>query len=61
MKIALITGFTRQDGSYLPEFLLEKDYEMLGIKRRASSSNTLQIDQIHKDPPIESTRGVEGV
>lgn len=49
-KIALITGVTGQDGSYLAEFLLEKGYEVHGIKRRASSFNTERIDHIYKDP-----------
>ena len=43
-KIALITGITGQDGSYLAEFLLEKGYEVHGIVRRASISNTARID-----------------
>ena len=53
MKVALITGVTGQDGSYLAEFLLEKGYEVHGIKRRASSLNTQRIDHIyqyHLDP-----------
>ena len=45
-KIALITGITGQDGSYLAEFLLEKDYEVHGIVRRTSMSNTARIDQL---------------
>ena len=49
-KIALITGVTGQDGSYLAEFLLEKGYEVHGIKRRASSFNTQRIDHIYQDP-----------
>jgi len=49
-KIALITGVTGQDGSYLAEFLLEKGYEVHGIKRRASSFNTQRIDHIFQDP-----------
>ena len=48
-KKALITGVTGQDGSYLSEFLLEKDYEVHGIKRRSSSFNTHRIDHIYKD------------
>lgn len=52
-KIALITGITGQDGSYLAEFLLEKDYVVHGIKRRASSFNTQRIDHIYQDPHIE--------
>jgi GDPmannose 4,6-dehydratase len=50
MKRALITGVTGQDGSYLAELLLEKGYEVHGIKRRASSFNTQRIDQIYQDP-----------
>jgi GDPmannose 4,6-dehydratase len=50
MKKALITGITGQDGSYLAEFLIEKGYEVHGIKRRASSFNTQRIDHIFEDP-----------
>jgi len=49
-KRALITGITGQDGSYLAEFLLEKGYEVHGLKRRASSFNTKRIDHIYQDP-----------
>ena len=49
MKIALITGITGQDGSYLAELLLEKGYEVHGIKRRASSFNTQRIDHLYVD------------
>ena len=49
-KIALITGVTGQDGSYLSEFLLKKGYEVHGIKRRSSSLNTSRIDHIYQDP-----------
>ena len=49
-KRALITGITGQDGSYLAQFLLEKGYEVHGIKRRASSFNTQRIDHIYQDP-----------
>ncbi|GGA05042.1 GDP-mannose 4,6-dehydratase [Okeania sp. KiyG1] len=49
-KRALITGITGQDGSYLSEFLLEKDYEVHGIIRRSSSFNTNRIDHIYQDP-----------
>jgi GDPmannose 4,6-dehydratase len=52
-KIALITGITGQDGSYLAEFLLEKGYVVHGIKRRASSLNTQRIDHVYQDPHIE--------
>jgi len=50
MKIALITGITGQDGSYLADLLLKKGYEVHGIKRRASSFNTDRIDHLYKDP-----------
>ena len=49
-KVALITGITGQDGSYLAEFLLEKGYEVHGIKRRSSLFNTQRIDHIYEDP-----------
>jgi len=52
-KIALITGITGQDGSYLAEFLLEKGYIVHGIKRRASSFNTQRVDHIYQDPHVE--------
>jgi len=52
-RIALITGVTGQDGSYLAEFLLKKGYEVHGIKRRASSLNTQRVDHIYQDPHIE--------
>ena len=48
MKVALITGVTGQDGSYLAEFLLDKGYKVHGIKRRASSLNTQRIDHIYE-------------
>ena len=50
VKKALITGITGQDGSYLAEFLLQKGYEVHGIKRRSSSFNTKRIDHIYEDP-----------
>ena len=53
-KKALITGITGQDGSYLAEFLLEKGYEVHGIKRRASSFNTQRLDHIYEDSHIEN-------
>ena len=53
-KKALITGVTGQDGSYLAEFLLEKGYEVHGIKRRASSLNTQRIDHIYQDPHVDN-------
>ncbi|MEJ2529453.1 MAG: GDP-mannose 4,6-dehydratase, partial [Gammaproteobacteria bacterium] len=49
-KVALITGITGQDGAYLAELLLEKGYEVHGIKRRASSFNTDRIDHLYQDP-----------
>jgi GDPmannose 4,6-dehydratase len=54
MKKALITGITGQDGSYLAEFLLEKGYEVHGIKRRASNLNTQRIDHIYEDPHVSN-------
>ena len=51
-KVALITGITGQDGSYLAELLLEKSYIVHGIKRRASSFNTERIDHLYQDPHI---------
>lgn len=54
MKIALITGVTGQDGSYLAELLLKKGYQVHGIKRRASLFNTQRIDHIYQDPHIEN-------
>ena len=54
MKKALITGITGQDGSYLAELLLDKGYEVHGIKRRASLLNTSRIDHIYEDPHIEN-------
>jgi GDPmannose 4,6-dehydratase len=54
MKIALITGVTGQDGSYLAEFLLQKGYQVHGIKRRSSSLNTQRIDHIYQDPHIKN-------
>lgn len=50
MKKALITGITGQDGSYLAEFLLEKGYEVHGVKRRSSSFNTERVDHLYQDP-----------
>ena len=49
-KVALITGITGQDGSYLAEFLINKGYEVHGIKRRSSSLNTTRIDHLYEDP-----------
>jgi GDPmannose 4,6-dehydratase len=53
-KVALITGITGQDGSYLAEFLLEKGYAVHGIKRRSSSFNTQRVDQIYQDPHVDN-------
>ncbi|QJP99150.1 GDP-mannose 4,6-dehydratase [Herbaspirillum rubrisubalbicans Os34] len=55
-KVALITGVTGQDGSYLAELLLEKEYEVHGIKRRASSFNTSRIDHLYQDPHERNPR-----
>jgi GDPmannose 4,6-dehydratase len=56
MKKALITGVTGQDGSYLAELLLEKGYEVHGIKRRASQFNTGRVDHIYADPHTDGTK-----
>ena len=56
MKKALITGITGQDGAYLAEFLLEKGYEVHGIKRRASQFNTQRIDHLYEDPHVDRRR-----
>ena len=55
-KVALITGITGQDGSYLAEFLLDKGYEVHGIKRRASLFNTDRIDHIYQDPHVPNPK-----
>ena len=55
-KVALITGVTGQDGSYLSEFLLNKGYTVHGIKRRSSSFNTSRVDHIYEDPHYENTK-----
>ncbi|HZW42355.1 MAG TPA: GDP-mannose 4,6-dehydratase [Agromyces sp.] len=55
-KRALITGITGQDGSYLAEFLLERGYEVHGIKRRSSQFNTQRIDHLYEDPHAEHRR-----
>jgi GDPmannose 4,6-dehydratase len=55
-KVALITGITGQDGSYLSELLLEKGYDVHGIKRRASSFNTQRIDHLYQDPHANDVR-----
>ena len=56
MKKALITGITGQDGSYLAEFLLDRGYEVHGIKRRASSLNTQRVDHLFEDPHVPDAR-----
>ena len=56
MKTALITGITGQDGAYLAELLLEKGYEVHGIKRRASLFNTDRIDHLYQDPHVDNRR-----
>ena len=55
-KVALITGITGQDGSYLAEFLLEKGYNVHGIKRRSSSFNTNRIDHLYQDPHVSNPK-----
>ncbi len=55
-KTALITGLTGQDGAYLAELLLEKGYEVHGIKRRASSYNTERVDHLYQDPHEDDRR-----
>ena len=56
MKKALITGVTGQDGAYLAELLLDKGYEVHGLKRRSSLFNTARVDHLYKDPHESSTR-----
>ena len=53
-KVALITGITGQDGSYLAEFLLKKDYIVHGVKRRTSLFNTDRIDHLYQDPHVDN-------
>ena len=55
-KVALITGITGQDGAYLAELLLSKDYIVHGIKRRSSSFNTQRINHLYQDPHEENIR-----
>ena len=55
-KVALLTGITGQDGSYLTEFLLAKGYTVYGLMRRASSFNTGRIDHIYRDPHARNVR-----
>ena len=56
MKRALITGVTGQDGSYLSELLLEKGYEVHGVKRRSSSFNTQRVDHLYQDIHNENSK-----
>jgi GDPmannose 4,6-dehydratase len=56
MKRALVTGITGQDGAYLAEFLMKKDYVVHGIKRRASSFNTARVDHLYRDPHEKDVR-----
>jgi len=56
MKKALITGVTGQDGAYLAQFLLQKGYEVHGIKRRASMFNTARIDHLYEDPHVDNQK-----
>lgn len=56
MKKALITGVTGQDGAYLAEFLLDKGYEVHGVKRRASMFNTARIDHLYQDPHVDNQK-----
>ena len=56
MKRALITGITGQDGAYLADYLLGKDYEVHGLKRRSSSFNTARVDHLYRDPHEEDVR-----
>ena len=53
---ALITGITGQDGAYLAEFLLNKDYEVHGIKRRSSIINTNRVDHLYENPQLENKK-----
>ena len=55
-KVALITGVTGQDGAYLTEFLLKKDYVVHGLKRRTSLFNTDRIDHLYQDPHIDGAK-----
>ena len=55
-RVALITGITGQDGSYLAELLLSKGYEVHGVKRRSSSFNTERVDHLYRDPHLPDTR-----
>ena len=54
-KLALITGITGQDGSLLTDFLLKKNYKVIGIKRRASTFNTKRIDHVYDNPKFKKS------
>ena len=56
MRKALITGITGQDGAYLSEFLIKKEYEVHGLKRRSSSFNTQRVDHLYQDPHVKNKR-----
>ena len=56
-KLALITGITGQDGSLLTDFLLKKNYKVIGIKRRASTFNTKRIDHVYDIPKFKKSFG----
>ena len=60
MKKALITGVTGQDGSYLSEFLLKKNYKVYGIQRRTSWPNTYRIDHIYDNPKFPNFTTIYG-
>lgn len=55
-KVALITGVTGQDGAYLAELLLQKGYEVHGLKRRSSLFNTDRVDHLYQDPHVDNKR-----
>ena len=55
-RVALITGVTGQDGAYLAEFLLKKNYIVHGLKRRTSLFNTDRIDHLYKDPHLPNSK-----
>jgi len=55
-KVALIFGITGQDGSYLADFLIKKNYVVHGVKRRSSSFNTSRIDHLYQDPHEKKTK-----
>jgi len=61
MKRALITAIAGQDGAYLAGFLLSKDYEVHGIKRRSSSFNTARVDHLYRDPREKDVHFVDSI